>query len=222
MGATGSVGRPTTSEGYVIAAAYAADPDAEKVPNWLSQEIDNTAKAYFLSQIRDLYDTIAVQATTVPGVLLFPQYINVDTVVTANYDAVTFSRGIEVGTTVEVAPGSILTWGSQDAINVDQIQVTTNITVEDYTGNYVALLSDASKAKRNTGAASSFTIDTVANVGWSVGDTITVINEGSGDVTLTAAVGVTFVGNTTLPSGGAVATLVMTEDDNFVITGATT
>jgi hypothetical protein len=183
-------------------------------------DYENAFVGYLMGNQKDLADSIAVLTNTIPGITLYPQYIQEDITVPSNYDGVTFSRGIDVGYTVTIAPGSILTWGGEDPINIDQVQVTTNITVENFSGNYDALLSDASKAKRNTGAAATFTIDTVANVGWTVGDTVTVINEGSGAITLTAASGVTFVGDTSLTNGGGTATLVMTSADNWVIAGA--
>jgi len=219
---TGQVGRPTTSDGYIDAGVYADDPDNEIVADFTHHDRPNTAFAYCLAIIKDLWDAVAVLTNTIPGITLYPQYIEDDLTVPANYDGITASRGVAVGYTVEVAPGSILTHISEEPMNVEQIQVTTNLTIEDFSGDYAALLSDASKTKRNTGAAATFTIDTVANVSWSVGDNVAVVNEGSGDITLTAASGVTFIGNgTTLGNGGASVTLVMTSADSWTIIGET-
>ena len=219
MGYTSSIGRPTGAGGYQDADYYALDPDGRAVQDFTHHDRPNTAFAYMLSILKDLWDAVSVVVNPVSSVLIFEQYISEDLTVPANYDGLTASRGVEPGVLVTVAPGSRLTHIGVDPIDTDQVQVTTNMTISEFSGNYVAELIDASKTKRNTGAAATFTVPTVASQAWTVGDTLTIINEGSGDITLTAAVGVTFVGDVTLTSGGAAVALSMTADDNWVITG---
>jgi len=221
MGFTSSIGRPTGATGYQDADYYALDPDARAVQDFTHHDRPNTAFAYILGIVKDLWDAIAVVVNPINGVLVFKQYIDEDTTIPANYDGLTASRGVEEGILVTIAPGSRLTHIGVDPLDTDQVQVTTNMTISEFSGNYVAELIDASKTKRNTGAAATLTVPTVASESWTVGDTLTIINEGSGDITLTAAVGVTFVGDVVLSDSGAAVTLTMTEDDNWVITGET-
>lgn len=219
MGYTSSTGRPTGAGGYQDADYYAQSPDDRAVQDFTHHDRPNTAFAYMLSVLKDLWDAITVVVNPVNGILVFKQYIDEDTTVPANYDGLTASRGVEEGILVTIAPGSRLTHITTEPIDTTQVQVTTNMTISEFSGDYTAELIDASKTKRSVGAAATFTVPTVADQGWSVGDTLTIINEGSGNITLTAASGVTFVGSTTLTGGGAAVTLSMTEDDNWVITG---
>lgn len=220
MGFTGQPGRPDTAEGWLKAETYGADPDNTPLPNWLSQEIDNTAKAYFLSMIRDIFDIVTPLSETSPAIHITPQYVDEDVTIPPNFDGYSHARGISDGVTVSVSEGSILRWLTGDIQLEDKVQVTTNMTIEDFSGNYEMITADASKVKRNTGAAATFTIPTVADASWQVGDTVTIINEGSGDVTITPALGVTIVGSTTVATGGNPATAVMTSNDNWVTAGA--
>ena len=222
MSETGQVGRPTTDRGYQTAEAYTGDPDGLPLPDFSHRNYENTFIGWLMANQKDLYDTIIADQTTVSGIQLFPQYIEQDVTVPSNFDGITASRGVAVGYTVTVAPGSRLTHIGDTPIDTNLVQVTTNMTIENFSGYYSALLSDASKVKRNTGPAATFTVETVANVGWEVGDTLTIINQGTGDIIITAASGVTFDGNTTLGNNGLIGTMIMDSSDNWIITGETT
>jgi len=141
MGDTGQIGRPTDARGYQTAETYTGDPDALPLPDFNHHDYENTFMGYLMGNQKDLYDTIITGDTEVSGIQLFPQYIEEDITVPSNFDGITASRGVAVGYTVTVAPGSRLTHIGEDPLDIDQIQVTTNITVENYSGNYVALLS---------------------------------------------------------------------------------
>jgi hypothetical protein len=97
-----------------------------------------------------------------------------------------------------------------------------NTNVNNQTASYIAALSDANNiVTMNVATANTFTIPANATVNFPVGTAIVVIQLGVGQVTLTAAVGVTFdtSSSTTTRAQYSVTTLIQIATNIWVLAG---
>ena len=115
MSETGQTGRPTTDRGYQNAQTYTANPDTEALPDFSHRNYENTFIGYLMANQKDLADAILTLTNTIPNISQYPDYIEDDTTLAVGYDGVTYSRGVGIGYTVTVSPGSILHWESEFA-----------------------------------------------------------------------------------------------------------
>ena len=91
------------------------------------------------------------------------------------------------------------------------------------TSSYTLALSDSSKHIYHTGAAATITIPLNSVVAFPIGTTITIINNGSGTLTLSSSAsiffaGTTSTGNRTLATRG-LATIIKVASDSWFISG---
>jgi hypothetical protein len=228
MSDTGKPGIPFDNEGYKKAEQYGTDPTTEILPNWLSQDVDNAAKAYFISQIKDIWDTLVSATPISAGVLLFPQETSEDLIVPAGFNAITAIDAIGEGFEIEVADGSKLYHIDEEEFGqmIEQIRVSTQVSLKDYSGDYTPTPLDFSWTLKHTGPASSFIIDDDATRDWTggtavYGQTLTLTNRGTGTVTIVAGGSTLFSTSDLVVPVGVAVTLMYDDFDQWLVIGAT-
>ena len=98
-------------DAYKAAEEYSADPEGINTPNMSGKTPENDNNAYLLKKLADAYDLILSGTITIPGIMIFEQFISADQHVPSGFDGFTASRGVAEGVSVTVAPGSLITWG---------------------------------------------------------------------------------------------------------------
>lgn len=147
--------------------------------------------------------------------------IKLNGVVIATFDSTGFVTGaVNFATLAQAIAGS----SSVLAINPSTLK-QFGIPQTTKTAAFTLALADASNHIYYTGAAANLTVPTNASVAFPVGTVITVINNGSGALTIVTTgitmnqAGTTNTGNRTLATKG-MATLIKVATDTWFISGA--
>jgi hypothetical protein len=102
------------------------------------------------------------------------------------------------------------------------VAAATAPTVNNQTANYVAVLGDANNiVTMSTAGADTFTVPPNASVAFPIGTTLTVIQLGAGQVTLTAGAGVTFQTPSSATTRAQYSTVAMIKilTDTWILSG---